>query len=580
MTLHGFLLLAALFSLCLEVLPGPHEGTASSPPASSSWTISLRVVDDAGRPLQGAEVGFDPLESPFSSDSAKTPRRRFLAGIDGWVRFEIDEVPRSWMDIPSSILIEKPGYLPVQRFPHELDKSKSGSVDLGTVVLSPCGVVSIVVKRSSGELVENAEVTLKSNQRDAEALSGTTDGKGAVVFPTVEPGLYDVYSHSIGLSAIVEQYRVVVGDSSVLSVLVTPHGVGQLFGSVSDETRRASSGCKVELSTPRGWTDSGRTGPSGGYYFTEVPPRGPYTLILRHGDFEPITIEKDQLSDFPMEFSVAAAARLRVGVLGAEGVMPGEQLRYGVIRMQSVTGNSVSPDWSVVTEGVECDGLQPRMLTVSIAPPKGHLFPKPQQVSLVAGATKTLSFQLEKWKPQEVLVSDQNGLPVRGAVVRLSNRKNGKVLHESLTNATGIAESRWNGGPDSVLRVNAEGYGQSAMAFSAPRSDRAQVTLGPGHTVLLTFTTADGEPVLANFGVDLVDIAVRENVIGVVMRSGNPGKFENMKAGEYQLQITRLSYTMMDFGELYKPEKTIRVESSGKTMNIVYPLEHIPALRE
>ena len=188
-----------------------------------------------------------------------------------------------------------------------------------------------------------------------------------------------------------------------------------------------------------------------------------------------------------------------------------------------------------------------------------------------------MKFHLEEWKPQEVMVFDENGAPVVGAVVELVDRRYNKVLHKRITGDSGRADSRWNGDPDSILRVGAPGFGQTSIPFAAACTEPPRVILGQGQTLLLTFTTVAGEPVRATFGVDLVDVANPKHVVGVVMWAGNPARFEKLKAGEYRVKVTRLEG--LDFSEVYEPEKTIRIESTGGEIRLAYPLEHVPQIR-
>ena len=229
---HSRALFFAMALLALALSPSVHAQTEDAESAPDSWKIQLRVIDLNGRPISGATLSFDVLGGIAFPDAERGDSRVWRTGADGSVQLEmIDEIPRQFMDHYPPLLVEKPGFLPGRRFLH-LEGNETRTVDLGNVVLSPSAAVHIVAKTAQGKLVPDAFVRLDSRLDEVERLTGTTDEKGAIRFPVVAPGVYDIFVEARGLAAIVEQHRVVLGDETVLPVVVSQRGMETWFGRV------------------------------------------------------------------------------------------------------------------------------------------------------------------------------------------------------------------------------------------------------------------------------------------------------------------------------------------------------------
>jgi len=363
-----------------------------------------RVVDPAGRPVEGAEVEAGALAT---GEDVPEPRHAATTGPDG--RFAVPHAPAALF----AVEVRKPGWAPL-RWPEIAAPPGEGPIDLGVLRVVAGAGVSGMVRGREGAPVAGAEVWLDRKP------AARTDPAGAFRIADLRPG------EPVDLRVVAEGYLeaairgVVPPPAEPLAIRLVP--AARLSGRVLDGAGRPVDDAVVEL-VPRppepGMAGVPRpagarkldtkAGEDGRFSFADVAP-GEMLLKAAASGFQPS-------APLPAEVTVGADLRDLVLVLerGAtvEGTVSdrrGEPVAGAQVRLGRAEGSSdrvgrfrvegVAPG----TQIAEVDHRDYNRLTLRLeVPPEGT----------------SADFVLTGGWPVAGRVVDEEGEPVAGAQLDL-----------------------------------------------------------------------------------------------------------------------------------------------------------------
>jgi len=235
--------------------------------------ISGQVVDEAGRPVQGAKV--ETVTNPAEHQMIRMETKRFWTGPDG--RFVLRQLPAGRVHAVAAI---KDGFAPA----HQLGDSaapirltlRRGTIAAGRVV------------DEQGQPVVGVELALVAAEQDPTPrpgleFSAMSDAKGSFRIPNVSAGRFDLRASrpgftSANLSGILIPEN--EANSDIGEITLLPGAA--IDGIVVDERDKPVQGAEVNL-TPAGFDhapgderflfrDPVRTGPDGRFRILDLRP--------------------------------------------------------------------------------------------------------------------------------------------------------------------------------------------------------------------------------------------------------------------------------------------------------------------
>lgn len=382
--------------------------------------VSGQVVDEAGRPVEGAKV--ETLTNPADYRTARTEERRSWSGADG--RFTLRQLPAGRVH---KVMASKEGFAPASRLADSMAPVlltlRHGTVAAGRVV------------DEHGRPVEGAELILHPAEEDptprpALRFRAVSDARGSFRLANVSSGRFDLRAIRPGFTeADVRGIVIPEGEPRADLGEITLLPGAAIEGIVVDERDRPVQGAEVEL-TPFGpdfdarffFREPVRSGPDGRFRIADLPRGTRVGLKARHRDLAPAEIAG-------VEAPTAEPVRLRlVRPRSLEGRVKdrhGEPVAGARLHFSEAAGSPLGGGWARQPAQATSDaegrfvlsGLKPGTAYVT-ATATGYRTRSAQPVEIPEeGQAPPLEITLEPGTFLEGTVRDSRGEPVPGARV-------------------------------------------------------------------------------------------------------------------------------------------------------------------
>jgi carboxypeptidase family protein len=245
-----------------------------------------RVVDPAGKPVQGARVSLAIL-SPEGEPTAE-PLLQIATGAGG--RFYAELVPEG----RASVTVEAAGFAPAAKAV-ELRPEREIN-DLGTFGLLSATSLAGTVVDTDGDRVVGAEVFLRREGSDAQQPGATTDAEGAFALSGLRPGeRFGLEVRRAGYAPTVVRglsppfrrpITIVLEPGRRIGGVVQTEDFEPIVGAtlvLQDETAPPQAG---EIVPPLATLQSGEEGT---FSIDDLPP-GPFRLTVYFANLRPVVV--------------------------------------------------------------------------------------------------------------------------------------------------------------------------------------------------------------------------------------------------------------------------------------------------
>jgi len=475
--------------------PAPIEGVmlAEEPRSEESASISGRVTDEDGNPMDGAQLKLVLTFPQMSPTISPSPR---LMRTEANGSYRITGIARK---VLYKLCVSVEGYLPADRavFLHENVGSTETEFNF---VLQKAVLIPGRVTDTNGDPVGGAVVWAISTTREsrsgglvvAPGHSGNTNEEGRFEIGVFAPDTYrfrvEVGDADSGYvqDADHDPISVQVGDRvTEVELVIEAANTGVIEGRVRDRDASDIADVKVSTTTKRGSTSRTKTGPSGQYRLERLA-ESPVDIHFFHPDYARASLE-----NVPVGAMNADVVMLRMGaisgiVMDAGTRRPLESFEIGVLRLVDRNGVDIprgncrrrpdSPPGEFLIEDVS-----PGIATIRVAAP-GYLPVEVAGILVESGKTTTgINVYLSRGATIEGYMT-RNGAPVNtvATVTALPSGGSGEGPRETFVQNGLYRLELLPGAYSIVAHVYIAGRQGATTASN-------KVSLGPGQAVRLDF---------------------------------------------------------------------------------------------
>ena len=425
-----------LFILNSSGVPSVAAMVQISGSATSSGTVTGKVTDTSGAPIQGASV-------TFGGNGAVT-------GADGGFTLQ---APAGSGTLTAAL----GGYTSASE---PVTLTAGATTQAATLQLAPVnpGNVTGLIVNSGGTGLAGAAVS-------ARGLSTTSADDGSYALNNLPAGSTTISASLSGFQSGSATVTVVAATTTAAPNIVLASGSGSITGTVNSTSGAAIAGASV------GFGGGTTTTNASGVYTLNGVPVGTVQLVASAAGFQSVT------QNVTVTGGATATANFTLAAGSAAGAVTGKVTN--ISNGAALSGATVS--WSGGSATTNTSGIYTLSNVTpgsrSITATKSGYLPRTSTANVTGGATATLNFQLATAGKISVKVVATNGAVVSGATVTIKGGAIATTVSGS-TATTGIFATSWI--PVGTYTVTVAKTGHTTQSKSA--------TVTSGVTASVTFT--------------------------------------------------------------------------------------------
>lgn len=512
-----------------------------------------RVVSQDEQPVAGAQVVLRP--APPSDRMAmmarffEAPEDPLEATSDAAGRFEIRDLPAGTFELTA----RGAGYAPIT-VPGLEVPAGGGSTDLGTVMLVPGVALEGIVSDPKGRPVEGAEVFVSEATGDILPMRPTESAPGAV---TGQDGFFRIEDRRAGETVNVDVRRsgfasggapgVVAPTREPVRIVLKPSSAVE--GRAVDADGKPVGGARVSVvptepaAMSRGFmmftassVRAALTADDGSFRLEDVPPGVVELQASAAGKQAAELANLEVLSGQDLkgvEVVLATAAVVEGRVLAAGRPVPGAAIQTVEPEMGGGTRFFMAPRATSDGDGYyRLDGVAPGTRTVQV---EHKSYSKAVRELEVKAGENSLDFSLERGSEISGRVVDEDGRPIPGAQVSLSEGFRSWNLPSGMTGPDG--SFRLEGVVDGTYKIQGakEGYagGEGQDVTVAGSVGSIEVKLSRGGAIVGQLKGLD----FTELSQVRVSLSGRDRLMGRVAPDGSY-RIDNVAPGEHQVRAS------------------------------------------